>query len=108
MARPAARKVAPARSGVADAPHVASKLSAQLQLVRDFHQLGRASLGEQPGRLDLVRVEPRRELRSSTRVEMLRKARAFADPARGYTQAELEQLLAACAAHGYPIGVSHV
>lgn len=82
------------------------RLKSALDQVRRFHAAGRASLSDHPDRIAYGRA-------ASAGVdgflgEMLSKARAFADERTGYTDVELERLLAACRAHGFPMGVSHV
>jgi hypothetical protein len=95
-------------AAVAPPPHQRPhrRLQASLDQLRRFHAAGRASLESHPHRLAYGAAASARVLGFAG--EMLRKARAFADERTGYTEAEVERLLAACQAAGYAIGVSHV
>jgi len=78
-----------------------------IQEVRRFHALGRKSLGKYPFPMPLKTRPVEAESRGLS-PEILRRARRFADPERGYTERELDELFELCRKSESPLGLSHI
>ena len=77
----------------------------RLGKLREFYQRGAASRGDEKAR---IRWRETEDAANSSHAELLRKARAFADPANGYRPEQFEQLCCMCRKHGFALGVAAV
>jgi hypothetical protein len=79
--------------------------------IHGFYKLGRKSLKECPANADHNQKYGKLKSQASSfgvALEFLRKARAFADPKRGYTEAQFKRLCQACERAGFTMGTSFV
>ena len=86
-----------------------SKVKDSLKRVRAFHALGTKSLKGRSGAAKHHEQEINREAKElGINPDTLRKARHFADPDRGYSKDELDQLCEACEQAEYAIGTTRI
>lgn len=81
-------------------------MSARDRVTR-FYEVGRASLKRNPGRMHYGAAETEARIFGLS-AELLRKARQFADPVRGYSLNELRAVLRLSQKTGFALGTTHI
>src|SRR5438876_170721 len=86
-----------------------AKVNKAIQRIRRFYEIGKKSLRKRPGRSRYRKDDAQREADDvPMNVDLLRKARQFADPTDGYSAKEVDQLCELCIKHGHPLRRSHI